>query len=95
MDKKESEKLLQLFEELAEKFNINIVHGKGDFVGGMCSVNDEKFVVLNKIKPLNQRLNILGNEFSKFNLENVFVSPMLREKRRVSSNIGRRLSLKP
>ena len=79
MDKKESEKLLNLFEELAEKFNINIVQGKGDFVGGMCSVNDEKFVVLNKIKPLNQRLNILANEFSKLNLENIFISPILRE----------------
>ena len=55
MDKKEAEKILNLFDELSEKFNINIVHGKGDFIGGMCSINDEKFIVLNKIKPLNQR----------------------------------------
>ena len=50
MDKKEAEKILNLFDELSEKFNINIVHGKGDFIGGMCSINDEKFIVLNKIK---------------------------------------------
>ena len=40
--------------------NINILHGKGDFVGGMCSINDEAFLVLNKLKPIDQRLNVLA-----------------------------------
>ena len=58
---------------------INIVHGKGDFIGGMCSINDELFLVLNKSKPIDQRLNILAIEFSKINLKNVYLSPILRE----------------
>ena len=58
---------------------INIVHGKGDFIGGMCSINDESFLVLNKSKPIDQRLNILAIEFSKINLKNVYLSPILRE----------------
>ena len=41
MAKMKPEKLLTLFEELAEKMDINIVQGKGDFHGGMCSLNDE------------------------------------------------------
>jgi hypothetical protein len=73
------EKLFILFEELAEKMNINIVQGKGDFIGGMCSVNDESYIVINKVKPISQRLNILGNEFSKLDLNNIFVSPVLRD----------------
>ncbi|GIS36153.1 MAG: hypothetical protein Ct9H90mP7_1610 [Candidatus Neomarinimicrobiota bacterium] len=36
MAKMKPEKLLNLFEELAEKMDINIVQGKGDFQGGMC-----------------------------------------------------------
>ena len=36
MAKMKPEKLLTLFEELAEKMDINIVQGKGDFQGGMC-----------------------------------------------------------
>jgi len=70
---------LSLFEELAHKMNINILHGKGDFVGGMCSINDEAFLVLNKLKPIDQRLNVLATEFSKINLSNVFIPPLLRE----------------
>jgi len=78
MGKIKPEKLFILFEELAEKMNINIVQGKGDFLGGMCSVNDESYIVINKVKPITQRLNILGAEFSKLNLNNIFVSPALR-----------------
>ena len=58
---------------------INIVHGKGDFIGGMCSINDESFIVLNKGKPIDQRLNILAIEFTKINLKNIYLSPILRE----------------
>ena len=79
MTKLKPEKLFILFEELAEKMNINIVQGKGDFLGGMCSVNDESYIVINKVKPMSQRLNVLGAEFSKLDLNNIFVSPALRD----------------
>ena len=79
MTKLKPEKLFILFEELAEKMNINIVQGKGDFIGGMCSVNDESYIVINKVKPISQRLNVLGAEFSKLDLNNIFVSPALRD----------------
>jgi hypothetical protein len=78
MARMKSEKLFSLFEELAEKMSINIVQGKGDFIGGMCSVNDETYIVINKVKPIAQRLNVLGSEFSKLNLNNIFVPPALR-----------------
>ena len=65
-------------EIMTEKMNINIVQGKGDFQGGMCSVNSELYIVLNKLKPIDQRLGVLVREFSKLNLnlayEELFVS---------------------
>ena len=79
MPKTKPDKLLTLFEELAEKMNINIVQGKGDFQGGMCSVNDESYIVLNKLKPIDQRLSVLVKEFSSLNLKNIFIQPALRE----------------
>jgi len=79
MAKMKPEKLLTLFEELADKMDINIVQGKGDFQGGMCSLNDESYIVLNKLKPVNQRLGVLVKEFSKMNLKKIFIQPALRE----------------
>ncbi|MBN4081059.1 hypothetical protein JYT44_01710 [Caldithrix abyssi] len=78
MAKMKAEKLLTLFEELADKMDIHIVQGKGDFQGGMCSVNEEAYIVLNKIKPIDLRLSILAREFGKIDLGNVFVQPVLR-----------------
>ena len=79
MAKMKPEKLLTLFEELADKMDINIVQGKGDFQGGMCSLNDESYIVLNKLKPVDQRLGVLVKEFSKMNLKKIFIQPALRQ----------------
>ena len=79
MAKLKPEKLLTLFEELAEKMNINIVQGRGDFQGGLCSLNDESYIVLNKQKPIDQRLGVLVKEFSKMNLKKIFIQPALRQ----------------
>ena len=79
MPKTKPDKLLILFQDLAEKMDINIVQGKGDFHGGMCSVNNESYIVLNKLKPIDQRLGVLVREFSKLNLKNIFIQPVLRE----------------
>ena len=79
MAKLKPKKLLTLFEELAEKMNINIVQGRGDFQGGLCSLNDESYIVLNKLKPIDQRLGVLVKEFSKMNLKKIFIQPALRE----------------
>ena len=79
MAKLKPNKLLILFDELAEKMDINIVQGKGDFKGGMCPLNDESYIVLNKLKPVEQRLGVLVKEFSKLNLKKIYIQPVLRE----------------
>ena len=74
-----SEELLDHFEQLAEQMGINLIEGKGDFEGGFCMVNDDQFVVLNKSRPLSQRLRILGDSFSKLDIGDRYILPALRE----------------
>ena len=71
--------LLDEFHSLAERLEIKILKGKGDFLGGGCIVNNEKVIVINKSKPIEQRLNTLANCFNEFDLEGVFLLPALRE----------------
>ena len=73
------EKLITLFEELADKLNIKLLQDKGDFTGGSCLVKDENFIVVNKHKPGEQRLKILAQEFSKKDLSDIYIIPALRE----------------
>ena len=72
------EELIVMFEELAERLNIKLVQDKGDFSGGSCLVREENFIVVNKRKPLEQRLKVLAREFSKINLAEMYLVPALR-----------------
>jgi len=53
-----NKELLEEFHLLAEKLDIKIMKGKGDFSGGSCTVNNEKIIVINNSKPIEHRLNI-------------------------------------
>ena len=71
--------LLDEFHLLAEKLEIKILKGKGDFLGGSCIVNNEKVIVINESKPIEQRLNTLASCFIEYDLGSVFMLPALRE----------------
>jgi hypothetical protein len=77
--------LLDDFIELGHKFDIKIIQDKGDFNGDSCMLFADNVVVINKHKPLEQRLHILANFFSKMNLDNVYIKPVLRD---LIDNIG-------
>ena len=72
------EKLYIEFENLAEKLGLRIIKGKGDFQGGPCIIKDEKVIVVNKIKPIEQKLKILASCFSEIDLNGIFIVPALR-----------------
>ena len=73
-----NEKLYSHFEDLAEKLDLKILKGKGDFIGGTCIVNKKKVIVVNKHKPIEQRLKTLANSFLDFDLEKTYVVPAVR-----------------
>jgi len=72
-------KLMEHFKSLAEKLGLKIVNGKGNFSGGGCILRKDKMIVLNKMKPIEQRLRVLAQEFALLDLEGVFVVPALRK----------------
>ena len=67
------------FEDLAVKLGMRIIKGKGDFKGGACILKDEKIIVVNKRKPMEQKLKILASCFNKIDLEGVYIIPALRK----------------
>ena len=72
------EKLYNEFEQLIQRLGLRILRGKGDFTGGECIVNNEKVIVLNKLKPIEQRLKILVRSVSEYDLEKIYMIPALR-----------------
>ncbi len=76
---KKYEELIHDFIELSDKLNVKIVHDKGDFNGDYCLLFTNNLIVINKHKPLEQRVNILAKHFGKMNLDNIYIKPVLRE----------------
>jgi hypothetical protein len=71
-------KLYIEFEELGQRLGLKILKGKGDFSGGTCTVNNETVIVINKMKPMEQRLRTLATSFLEFNLDEIYMVPALR-----------------
>ena len=74
------EKLYIEFENLAEKLGLRVIKGKGRFSreNGSCIIKDEKVIVVNKSKPIEQKLKILASCFNKIDLNGVYIVPALR-----------------
>ncbi|MBH31149.1 MAG: hypothetical protein CMG71_04055 [Candidatus Marinimicrobia bacterium] len=73
------EELFGHFEKLANQLTVTILEGKGDFEGGYCTVNGDQFVVLNKTRPMGQRLRVLARSFAEIKLHEQYMVPALRE----------------
>ena len=74
-----NKELLDEVRALAEKLDVKIMRGKGDFSGGSCVVNEEKVIVINNMKPIEQRLNTLASCFKDYDLEGLYIVPALRK----------------
>ena len=71
--------IYQEFEKLAESLEVKIIQGKGNFKGGYCIFEKEKVIVINKLKPLEQRIKALARAFSRLNFSNIYMKPAIRD----------------
>ena len=71
-------KIFQEFENLAQALNIKIIQKKGNFKGGFCLLEKEKLIVINKLNPIEQRIQALARAFSKLDISNIYVKPTIR-----------------
>ena len=71
-------KILQELEQLAGVLEIKIIHEKGNFIGGYCLLEKEKIIVLNKLKPIEQRIRALALAFSRLDTSKIYIKPVIR-----------------
>ncbi len=73
-----NEQIYSHFEELANQLGVTILEGRGDFEGGYCTVKNDQFVVLNRSRPIEQRLRVLAISFRDLGLGERYIIPALR-----------------
>ncbi len=63
---------------IADKLNIKIIKGKGNFKGGCCVIKEEAVIVINKNKPFEERIRNLALGLLEFNLDEVQIDSKIK-----------------
>ena len=71
--------IFQEFEQLAEALDVKIIQEKGNFKGGYCLLEQEKIIVINKLKPVEQRVRALAHAYSRRDTSAIYMKPAVRE----------------
>ena len=61
-------KIIEEFENLSNQLGYKVIHGRGSFSGDSCTINEDKYIVLNKNKPIEQKIKRFAQVFSKIDL---------------------------
>jgi hypothetical protein len=64
--------------ELAKQLDITIRKDSGNFSGGLCVVNQKKFIILNRTLTPEMSMNMIAKCLSKFPVEDVYMKPAVR-----------------
>jgi hypothetical protein len=76
--------LLQSLVELAEKLSVRVIFRNlkdDEFVikSGMCSIKGDTLIIIDSRVSLEEKVKTLCQELKKFNLDNIFISPAMRD----------------
>lgn len=73
------EVILQELENIFGKLGITIRYERGNFVGGLCRLKEDKIVILNRKLPVKKKILLLSQELSRFDIEAFFILPAVKE----------------
>ena len=75
----QDEEILWGLEALVQSLAIDLRYEKGDFVGGLCRLEDKRLLILNQDLPVSRKIKILAGELGTMDLEGVYILPALRK----------------
>ncbi len=76
---KEFETILNDLKSVATQMGAKVRFERGDFKGGYCLVKENKVIVINKLATLQRKVIILSQALKELGVEDVYLTPKLRE----------------
>ncbi len=74
-----AEQIVRELEDVARQLGVDVRLERGSFRGGLCLIDDEKVIVLNKRQPAESRLAILAESLRTLPVDSVFMRPAVRQ----------------
>lgn len=73
-----TDQILRELEDVARRLGVDVRVERGGFRGGLCQIDDEPVIVLNKRQPPETRLAILADSLRSLPVDTVFMRPAVR-----------------
>ena len=79
------EQIMKALEEVAERLSVQVHYEEMKAFefrveDGSCTVKGEPSIFIDRKRPIKEKISILARELKKFDLEDIYVPPLLREK---------------
>jgi len=83
-DRLRDEQIIKALEEVAERLSVRIHYEEMKAFefrveDGSCRVKGEPSIFIDRKRPLKERIAVLARELQKFDLEDIYIPPLLRE----------------
>ncbi len=65
--------------QLALELGLVIRHEMGDFDGGLCTIKEQRVVLVNRRHPIRRRIHVVARALHETGLDAIFVKPALRD----------------
>jgi hypothetical protein len=84
-DRLRDEEIMKALEEIAERLSVQIHYEEMKAFefrveDGSCRVKGEPSIFIDRKRPLKEKISILARELQKFDLEDIYIPPLLRER---------------
>jgi hypothetical protein len=79
------EEILQALEQVAEKLSVQVHYEdmkafEFRVQDGFCTLKGESHIYIDRKRPVHEKIHVLAAELKKFNLEEIYIPPLLRER---------------
>jgi hypothetical protein len=81
----QEEEVLQALEQVAEKLSVQVHYEEMKAFefrvqDGFCTLKGESHIYIDRKRPVHEKIHVLAIELKKFNLEEIYIPPLLRER---------------
>jgi hypothetical protein len=74
-----TDRLYSELEDLLTSYGIEIRKEKGNFKSDSCTVEGKKYLVLNKLHPIDYQISLLAKVLFDLKMDDQFIKPVVRK----------------
>ena len=81
-------KIYAELKDLIDKLDYRLILDNGNFDSGYCLLEEERIIVLNTLKPIEQRIQAISQAFARLDTSKIYIKSIIREMIEAESDLS-------